>query len=229
MKKKIFLITLILSLLTFCFLSFVDLRPNFNKQDDSKYLKGIDVSHHNKIINWELVRSNCKFVFIKATEGKNYKDPKFNEYWEKSKKNGLVRGAYHFFSYNVSAEQQFENFKQQVTLSKGDLPPVVDVEDRRINMDEVNKWCKLVEDHYGVKPIVYSEFLFFKLLMDGKIGNYKLWIYFDEDYSLTPTFDNYDCVIWQYSHKGIVKGIVGEVDLDYYLCTEKEFNELLIH
>jgi lysozyme len=228
MKNKIFLFTLLLSIIILCFFSFVDLKPNLKEKNDIESIKGIDVSHHNKILNWSYLKNNVKFIIIKATEGKSYKDPKFNDYWKKSKRYGLVRGAYHFFSYNTTAEEQFKNFKEQVFLSKGDLPPIVDVEDRRINMDEVNKWCDLVEKHYGVKPIVYSEFLFFKVLMDGKIKDYKLWIYFDEKYSAIPNFNNYDCVLWQYSHKGTIKGINGDVDLDSYLHSEDEFNRLLI-
>ena len=103
------------------------------------------------------------------------------------------------------------------SLDIKDLPPILDVELKEIDMNEVNKWCELAEKHYGVKLIIYSDYLVFKFFMDGKVNNYKLWIHIDEKYSVKPSFNNYDCIMWQYSHTGRVDGIQGDVDLNTFL------------
>lgn len=222
-KKLIVIILLLVSLNLFC--RVIDLKPStINKSS----IFGIDISHHNKIYNWSNVGNNFQFCIIKATEGKSFKDPKFNSYWTNSKKIGLVRGAYHFFQPNVPAEKQFNNFKQTVKLSKGDLPPVLDVELKECNIGEVNKWLYLAEKHYKVKPIVYSEYLFFKVYLDGRLADYPIWIYINERYKSQPSFNNYNCILWQYSHQGSTKGIKGDVDLNKFLGTQNEFEKLLI-
>ena len=166
---------------------------------------------------------------MKATEGSKFSDGKFNSYWVKSKQNGMTRGAYHFFSPYVSAEKQFENFKRHVKLEKNDLPPILDVELKNCNIDEVNKWLKLAENYYGVKPIVYSDYFFFKLLMERKLDNYPLWLHINKKFDVKPSFNNFDCVIWQYNQYGKINGINGNVDLNTFLGNSEDFKNLLIH
>ena len=226
--KKTLVIGSILLMMVVLVLTATDLRPVIQSKSTSK-IKGIDISHHNKVNNWSLVKNDIKFCIIKSTEGSNYKDPMFKSNWNSAKKSGLVCGAYHFFKPGVSGEKQFENFKNKVKLSSGDFPPVLDVELKECDMDEVNKFLKLAEKHYGVKPIVYTEYLFFKVYMEDKISkDYPLWIYINESYNVKPQFNDYDCVLWQYSHTGKVKGIVGDVDLDYFMGDEVKFNSLMI-
>jgi lysozyme len=88
---------------------------------------------------------------------------------------------------------------------------------------------ELSEKHYGVTPIVYTEYLFFKVFLDGEIDTkYPLWIYIDESYSLKPSFNDYNCVLWQYSHTGVVNGVDGDVDLDSFLGDSLSFESLRI-
>jgi GH25 family lysozyme M1 (1,4-beta-N-acetylmuramidase) len=66
--------------------------------------KGIDVSSHQPNINWNSVKSNgISFVYIKATEGINYKNPEFSSQYIGSTNVGLIRGAYHFAHPDVSS------------------------------------------------------------------------------------------------------------------------------
>lgn len=223
--KKVFILSILIFIMIISCHNVIDLRPTFFTKNT---ISGIDISHHNNVFNWTQVKKKNKFCIIKATQGHSFKDPKFNSYWSNSKKNGITRGAYHFFSPDVSAEKQFINFKRNVKLTKGDLPPILDVELKEIDVKEVNKWLELVESHYKVKPIIYTEFLFFKVFLEGKISNYPIWIYLDEKYKLQPYFNNYDCVFWQYSHNGSIKGISGSVDLNKFLGSQNDFEKLLI-
>jgi lysozyme len=224
--KKLLIIGVVLSSIFLIACSFVDLSLSINPNYS---VKGIDISHHNKVTDWGKVKSESEFCIIKATEGSKFKDPKFTQYWSESKKHKIVRGAYHFFSPDVSAEKQFANFKSSVFLNPGDLPPVLDVELMGCDMNEVNKWLKLAEAHYKVKPIIYSEHLFFKIFMEGKVSNeYPLWIYVDEVFKVKPSYSNYNCIFWQYSHTGEVNGINGEVDLDMFMGDRDIFNSIKI-
>lgn len=223
---KTLIISSIFLLITKGLYNFVDV--NLSSKSDF-VIRGIDISHHNQIYNWQGIKSNSKFCIIKATEGSTFRDPKFNTNWVNSKNHKITRGAYHFFKPGISAKKQFENFKNKVKLEKGDLPPVLDVELKEADMNQVNEWLRLAENHYGVKPIVYSDYLFFKIFMDGKLNNsYPLWLHLKDDYGFKPSFNNYDCIIWQYDQKGKMQGIKGDVDLNTFLGDSESFKNILV-
>jgi lysozyme len=224
MKMKTIIGSVLLLLMVLVY-NLIDLTPS------SKYdfkICGIDISHHNKVYNWKQVKKHAKFCIIKSTEGKSFNDPMFKSNWKNCKKNNIIRGAYHFFSPGVSANKQFENFKNSVKLTTNDLPPILDVELKKCDIDEVNKWLKLAEDYYGVKPIVYTDYFFFKIFMEGKLNDYPLWLHINKKYKVKPSFNNYNCIFWQYNQKGKIKGIKGDVDLDTFLGDSESFNNLLI-
>src|SRR3954469_6537413 len=136
--------------------------PEFAIAVPSNYaIHGIDVSHHQDDINWDLVKNmqvkNIKigFAFIKATEGIGRVDSHFNQNWFRSKDAGLCRGAYHFFLATKSGKLQAQNFIDVVNLKRGDLPPVLDVEQtygvptERLRR-EVKVFLQTTEQYYGV-------------------------------------------------------------------------------
>ena len=92
-------------------------------------VKGVDVSEHQKDIDWKgLASEDISFAFIKATEGSSYVDKRFEENWKHANRTDLKVGAYHFMSYDTPGKSQAENFIKQVHWRFGMLPPVVDVE-----------------------------------------------------------------------------------------------------
>lgn len=94
------------------------------------HIKGLDVSHHQGHIDWQKVGATKKysFVFIKATEGHDFTDDDFVKNWQGAKANGLLVGAYHFFSTRSSGTEQAEFFIAAVPKEEGALPPVIDIE-----------------------------------------------------------------------------------------------------
>jgi len=58
-------------------------------------IHGIDVSHHQRFIDWEKVAEHSQFkvsfTFLKATEGTTIRDTRFETNWKESKEAGLVR------------------------------------------------------------------------------------------------------------------------------------------
>ena len=101
-----------------------------NNPDKKRFpIRGIDVSRFQTEIDWQLINNeNIRFIFIKATEGADYRDPAFAENWSKSKQTGLIRGAYHFFTFCRAGKEQARNFIETVPVEVEMLPPVIDLE-----------------------------------------------------------------------------------------------------
>jgi len=71
---------------------------------------GIDVSKHNGVIDFDAVAADdYQFVFIKASEGKTYKDEAFDRNYHSARNAGLKVGAYHFFRKNRTGQEQAAN------------------------------------------------------------------------------------------------------------------------
>ena len=202
----------------------------------TKYsVHGIDVSHHQGKIDWKKVKAmndkgvTLDFVFIKATEGQSYSDNKFNYNWKKSKENGIIRGAYHYFKPNVDGAIQAKYFISKVELVKGDLPPVIDVEEignvsKSKLMKEILKFAKVIELKYKVKPIIYTYHDFYKLNFDKTFKDYKLWI---AHYYVRKPYNN-SWNFWQYTDKGKVSGINYPVDFNVYNRSLEKMKLILV-
>ncbi len=199
---------------------------------DQYEVHGIDVSHHQVIIDWnEVAQQGVDFAFIKATEGGDHMDSLFCQNWTKIYDNNIIRGAYHFFRPNIDPKLQFENFINQVELAEGDLPPVLDVEvdgdlTRIQLMAKVQEWLTLIENHYHVTPIIYTNNKFYNKYFSDYFNDYPLWIarYNHEQPKL---IDDNNWTFWQYGNKGVVKGIIGDVDLNVFHGDSLEFRSLL--
>ena len=82
MKKLVIVLSVLLVLILIGF-HFADLNPTITSTSSFE-IKGIDISHHNSISNWDSVSNQVGFCIIKATQGSNFKDPMFNSNWKSS-------------------------------------------------------------------------------------------------------------------------------------------------
>lgn len=200
-------------------------------------IHGIDVSHHQQDINWKLVKEMqvkkiaIGFVFIKATEGTSLVDDEYSNNMESAKEAGVARGAYHFFNASKSGKLQAANFIETVKLKKGDLPPVLDVE--QVNgasildlQQRVADFLAMVEKKYIVKPIIYCNADFYKIFLAGRFDDYPLWVahYLVKD---KPRIDR-NWIFWQHSESGQVTGIRTNVDFNVFNGDSSDFKALLI-
>lgn len=212
--------------------------PNFGINLPGEYvLHGIDVSRHQRYIDWDAVSKmnqndiGISFAFIKASEGRTVIDEYFNENWKASKENGILRGAYHFFRPHLTAQEQASLFIRQVPkLSKGDLPPVLDIEMKgscppaRLKKN-LKLWLVLVEKHYGMAPILYTNYGFYKRFLMGKeFKKYPLWIAHYKSPDINNIVDNW--FFWQHSDRGHVNGINGGVDFNVFNGDIEELKKL---
>lgn len=142
------------------------------------------------------------------------KDKQFNRNWRETKKRGYLRGAYHYYRPNEKSTDQFQNFSTKVMLDEGDLPPVLDVEEiGRYGSDNLRKgvlnWLKLAEQHYGVKPILYTGRTFYDTHLKGHVDDYPLWI---ASYTSKEPLAHVNWDFHQFTEKVKVTGIRTTVD-----------------
>jgi lysozyme len=181
---------------------------------------GIDVSAYQGRIDWaEVSRNRVKFAFIKATEGVTLRDSRFQRNWRAARKAGVYRGAYHYFQPTYDGAKQANLFTRTVPLAPGDLPPVLDVEhaefhDVAVMRRNVAIWLRLVERHYGVRPILYSNYSFYQRYLAGHFDKYPLWLaHYEVD---QPRLPREKWIIWQHSDEAYIPGIRGTVDFNVF-------------
>ncbi len=185
---------------------------------------GLDVSEYQGKIRWTYVdtlenKYPLHFVFIRATVGKDRKDRQFNKNWLGAKENKMIRGAYHYYRPNENSMEQAELFIKTVTLQKGDLPPVLDIEKLPKNQSIENlklglkRWLNAVESHYGVKPIIYTGERYYDDFLKEEFSDYLFWI---ANYNFYREEIDEDWLFWQFTEKASVPGIKGNVDINIY-------------
>lgn len=198
---------------------------------------GVDVSSYQGEVDWSaLADQGVLFAFCKATEGSTHVDPTFRQNWTNAQTAGVLVGAYHFFSYDSPGKTQAENFIAQVPAVAGTLPPVVDIEfygdkvknplSKEETMAILMPLLTMLEEHYGVKPILYATYRSYKLYLEGELEGYPLWI-------TRPIFAPIDkpWTFWQYSHSARLKGYKGKedrIDLNVFCGSLEELEKMTL-
>lgn len=187
-------------------------------------IKGIDVSRWQGKINFKLVKdSDIKFVIIRC--GTSWgKDVNFEENYKAAKEQGLKVGIY-WYTYALDETDVYRDVTQIKTILNGkelDLPIFYDVEDETILKTGTGNIKKLINK-------------FIDLMNGQNIGLYaskaylEAWKAWEFDIPIWIAYWNNECtykhpyMMWQYSSRGRVPGIDGNVDLDY-LMDDNYFN-----
>ena len=196
-------------------------------------VRGIDVSRYQGVIDWDAVAaSGVAFAFVKATEGTDLRDPRFEDNWTGAARANLRRGAYHFFTFCTSGEAQAENFTAVVPVDETALPPAVDVEFagncRRWTSlagirSELVVFLAILERTYGRRPIVYFTSQSHRRVLDGHVAGYPTWA---RNLFGRPPSRFGEWRFWQYAHNGRVAGIDGLVDLNVFRGTPEQLASL---
>lgn len=200
-------------------------------------LHGIDVSKHQGNIWWPSVQEmkekdiQLRFVFIKATEGYTLTDRQFSRNWKLAKEQKLARGAYHFFVAGKDGARQAEHFLRKVDFEKGDLPPVLDIEELNGRTaasvrNELDKWLKLVSEDCDCKPLIYTNADFYNRHLAGHYDDYPLWVAHYYEQRKPDVMQEW--IFWQHNDRGKVNGIKEPVDFNVFKGNEAAFKKLLI-
>ena len=194
---------------------------------------GIDVSKHNGNIDWNAVKnSGVSFVIIRcgyrgSATGVLVEDPMFRSNIKGAKAAGLKVGVY-FFCQAVNEVEAVEEASMAVSLVSGyglDMPIFLDVESAQGGRgDKISKetrtavcraFCQTVQNSGYSAGIYANKSWFNEKINTGSLTSYKIWL---AQYASAPTYTTTRYDMWQYSSKGRISGISGDVDLDirYY-------------
>lgn len=219
-------------IITLCYFFFF----NAKKANAQSYpIQGFDVSHHQGKINWRKISpENYHFVYLKATEGGDFKDRLFQNNWLSAREQGLHVGAYHFYRLCREGKIQADNFIASVPNKSDALPPVIDLEYDNACINQFSKEQLLAEiqvmhdqlqQHYGKQPIFYTSKNFYNIVLMDEFKNTPIWI---REYQDQPTLkDQRPWTFWQYTAKGKINGIEKAVDLNVFSGSEQDWDEFL--
>ena len=197
---------------------------------------GIDISHYQGEVDWNMLektrqgRFPVEFIFMKATEGGDFADDKFVTNFDSAKAHGFIRGAYHFYNPKTDPNKQADFFIRSVKLEPGDLPPVLDIEkkgkDVKKLQGDLKIWLRKIENHYGVKPIIYASYKFkTSYLNDSVFDTYPYWI---AHYYVDSVKYQGEWKFWQHTDVGTLPGIDEQVDLNVFNGSSANLRSLLI-
>ena len=192
-----------------------------NKDSRKATANGIDVSKHQGVIDWDKVKASGQvdFAILRAGFGKesNQIDVQFERNYSECRRLGIPCGAY-WYSYAKTAAEAEQEAALCLSVLAGkqfEYPIAFDIEEQASlqNADALcQAFCSALESA-GYYAAIYT----FKSALESCIGDdiksrYDVFLS-HVDVSKSSYAGHYG--LWQYSWKGSVSGIVGEVDLDY--------------
>jgi lysozyme len=202
-------------------------------------IQGLDVARYQGNIDFARARASGQhFVFIKATEGRDYIDPNFYANWNGARSAGMARGAYHFMTWCSTAAEQAAWFRQMVPADRDALPPVLDLEWNNHSsckahppkadvLEKVQVMLAAMEAHTGKMPIIYTDMNFFNDNLRGEAIPHALWL---RSTAAEPheRYGRTDWTFWQYTQTGVVPGINHEVDRNAFYGSQADWVNFLL-
>lgn len=172
-----------------------------------------------------------EFVFIKCSEGKDILSKYYNADLDSCLSHGIRVAPYHFFSSKSNAKDQAAHYIAHARINEGTMRPMLDVEPESKQLKEMGgiegciagmtTFVDEVEKATGRKCVLYLNQNFVKRyyhLFTETLRQCDIWIAkYHEKHPYTP-----HC-IWQFSCKGRVNGIYGDVDLDVFNGSREDF------
>ncbi len=207
--------------------------------DKSKTVLGIDVSYYQGDIDWNAVKgTTVKFAIARKSDG-TFMDTKFQKNWDGIKAAGLIRGVYQYFRPDGDPTVQANIVIDAVgKLGAGDLPAMIDVEEpsgisAAAYVAKIKTWMDLVEAGTGKLPMIYTgKYIWQDEVATGTFndsafvhagypnacypasGSATLNCWMNSCPNIADQLDSWE--FWQYTSKGKVAGIAGNVDMDIF-------------
>jgi len=188
---------------------------------------GIDVSKYQGDVDWHAVRrAGIDFAFIKATEGGDHSDDRFQDNWSAARAAGMPRGAYHYYYFCRPALEQAAWFINHVPKDASALPPVLDLEwthksktctyrpDPATVQREGRIFLAALTAYYGKRPVIYTTVDFYR---DAELWqlDYPFWLRSVAGHP-SDVYPGQRWHFWQYTGTGLVPGIEGPTDLNVF-------------
>ena len=171
----------------------------------------------------QMVRGGASFVFLKASQS-TWKDSTFDYHWKASKEAGLLRGAYHFLTWdNPIAQADF--FSDLLAADQGELPPIADFEWWSVTppnaLDILAVFLERVNHNLKDTIGIYTSIGFWKPhgSTAGAWAHYPLWLAYWSSFKPTAPKPWTRWEFWQFTNKGGGYGFGVEsqqIDLNYF-------------
>lgn len=215
---------------------------------------GLDLSHHQGAINFEkVIQTGIGFVICKATEGRTYQDPMYEQYMAQLRSYDIATGAYHYCHLVNGAQQTdpragAEHFLRVVGDELPQLPLVVDLETERVEMltrlrgqqasaDWISTFVQTLVDQTKRRPMLYwSRRIFDPKRLGPKTLQFAhlptWWARYVEDIFALPAIppdhpEGWGWQLWQCTNKGVIDGINAKVDVNIFAGDRATFTHWL--
>lgn len=199
---------------------------------------GIDTSFANYIdgkpgdVDWQRAIASKQFGFVYGRQGMgmnpgNLDGDLFNATHDECKKSGMPFGPYFFFVASQDGKAQAQLFLSNIDGREGDLRPMVDVEedsfrmhpDTNMAITNLAVFNEVVEQALKTKVIIYTNGDTWANYMGStdSFRGHDLWqaeYHYDPHHLPSPIQGFNKFLIYQYSDRGSIPGITGDVDLD---------------
>ena len=190
-------------------------------------IKGIDVSSYQEKPDWAKVKkAGINFAILRIHQ-KNGPDTSFEHNYRGCRTNAISIGGYKY-SYALTEAQALEEAEETLAVLAGrglDLPVFYDLEwekQKKLGKAAVEKIAETFLNRIkkaGYKVGIYCNVDWYQNILTAKLKSYDLWLarYPANDNGtmqtrLKPTAG----IGWQYSSKGKVVGISGNVDMNVF-------------
>ena len=190
----------------------------------STTIRGIDVSSYQGDIDWKQVKeSGIQFAILRSTLKSGKPDSKFIEYIKGCDNNKIDVSVYKY-SYALTENQAITEANTVISLLNGRKCKIwLDLEDESQTqlgksgiLKIANAFIKTCENK-GYSVGIYCNLNWVKNYIDDSLKKYDLWIarYGKNSGQLEEKYKpNVNEKIWQYSSRGKIPGINGDVDLN---------------
>ncbi|WP_371374214.1 GH25 family lysozyme [Sporomusa aerivorans] len=186
-------------------------------------IKGIDVSKHNGMVDWQTVAAaGIEFVIIRCSYGLQSRDEMFSRNAAEAKAAGLKVGAYHY-SYALSvadAIQEAANCREAIECigQKLELPVFFDMEDAdgykerkgfAFEPAEITGMCKAFVDNIGLDCGVYASYSWLTDYIDWRSIGCAVW---NAQWGRSDDIRGY---MWQYTDSLEIGGRLFDGNIKY--------------
>ena len=188
-------------------------------QVSSYKVLGIDLSGWDDVVYWDILKTEVKFVILRAGYGQGGSDSVYESYYQKCKQYGLPVGAYWYMKATTvkGANQEAYYFLNKLKGKQFEYPVYYDVEEPSVlntgkenisNM--VKEFCTILENNGYYCGIYSSRYYLDTLFSEEVLSKYDIWL---AQYASSTSYTRH--LIWQFTGTGTLRGKPGDCDLNY--------------
>ena len=190
---------------------------------------GIDVSKYQGDIDWHRVRaSGIDFAFIKATEGGDHADDRFEQNWARRRAPPVCRAAP--ITTTTSAVRRRSRWPGSSTTSRArrgrcrrcstssgptSRGPVPTARTPPTIRREALLFLQALNVYYGKRPVIYTTVDFYRDNDLGRLQGFHFWLRSVAGHP-SDVYPDQRWAFWQYTGTGLVEGIDGLTDINVF-------------